>query len=184
MAALGQVAYLAQWPLYVAGVAVPRWPAAAVALVRMGIYAGLGWGLLWGERRAWLGVFLETGRTLAFFAGPLLLRDASLVSPVFPAAWLQGLLTGALPFVITANTALAAGWSPGGDVEPAAAFVIRLLAAWLGISALWLRRQERWFKGAARLTWREVLRDGLPPVLVLSAVEGTAALLALRATAA
>jgi hypothetical protein len=175
LAALGQVFYLAHWPLYVLDTWIPRPAAVGVALVRLGIYLGLAWGILHRERTAWAGTVLELARTFASFILLAFLQDRLLSGDLYPAKWLQGLLCGALPAVWLMNGLLAGGWRPRTAVDVAS--FIRVLAATAGIGSLGLRRAHGEFGVPADRTWPALAR-GLPVVLVLSVVEGLALFLA------
>lgn len=183
LAALGQVAYLAYWPMALFSRAVPRPVAVGVALVRLGIYAGLAWGLARRERAAWAAVILELARTFMCAAYQAAVQDSATLGGVFPAVWAQGLLCGLLPLVVGLNAALAGGWRPGAEMEATVSALARGLPGLGAVAAVALRNEFAGFGMARREQWRVVLREGLPYAALLAAVEVTGFILAARLAA-
>ena len=174
LAVLGQLMYLAHWPMYVLGTAIPQPASLGVAFVRLGIYGGLAWGLLTGREEAWAGIVLEQFRTfLAFVAHSLLQNDMAMGS-VYPAGWTQGLLSGALPFVAVLNVALGMGWRPGSRLNENVFALAQYGAVIAFLAGLWLRRQAFLFGVDKAVHQRVLLGRGLPIVLVISGVEALA----------
>jgi hypothetical protein len=171
LAALSQLIFVAHWPMYLFGTLIPRLPALGVALVRMGVYSGMAFGLGTRSRAAWAGTILELARTFILLAFLALQRDWVLTGLVYPASWAQGLLSAALPLAFVANVALARGWRPGSSLEMHLAAAVRLLGGLCGLGSLWLRRQGSAFHIPARDQWRTVLREGAPIFVVLTACE-------------
>lgn len=179
LAALAQIIFIAHWPLYVLGQPIP-WPGAVVvAAIRLGVYTGLAWGILHREQAAWAGTVLELARTFLIFIAIGTMREGLLIGDVYPAAWLQGLLAGALPLVWLINGLMAGGWRPHPALDVAS--FARVLAAAAGIGAIWLRRREEDYGVPATAQWRVLFGKGLPVVLVLSLAEGLAWFLAVGA---
>lgn len=165
LAALGQLVYLAGWPLYVLEVHLPEVWAWPVAIVRLGFYTALAQGIAQGSRAAWAGTLLELVRAFLFFAAAALLREGSQYGALYPAGWAQGVLGGALPMVVGVDTALALGWSPHREWLRQVRVAPNALAALAGFAALWLRRQEGAFSGApagGHPAWSTILIEGLP----------------------
>lgn len=173
-AAFAQLLFLAYWPLHVLGVPVVRLPAVLVALVRLGFYSGLAWGLWQGQRLAWSAAILELGRSLLFFMVPVVFGGTALAGSAYPTAWAQGLLTAALPVLFPFDAALAAGWRPPPNLEHLLALVLRFWGALAGIAALWLRRTPVGMEVPPERQWQTLLREGLPLVLLLATVESAA----------
>lgn len=159
LAALGQLAFLAHWPLYVCGRQAPYEAAAALALVRLGVYAGLAWGVSQRHPVGWAGAVSELLRTVLLFLG-LLLRDP-FAWGLYPAAWAQGLLAALLPLVVGLNTVLASGWELGTRVEELLFLAGRLCVAGGLIGALSLRHTLDPFHIAPRDHVRVLCRFGL-----------------------
>ncbi len=180
LAVLAQLFHLAYWPLTVLGVELPRGAAVAVALVRLGLYAGLGWGLLQRQPAAWAGAVLELARTFLLFAVLALLHRGTGRAPLYPADWAQALLGCGLPFLYAVRVALGAGWRPGPGLEPAVFTAVQLLAGFLAISAVSLQRERACFNVSDEQEGRVLLLQGVPFVLVLSAVELGALVLSAR----
>jgi hypothetical protein len=178
LAAVAQVAYLAHWPMFILGTPIPRAAAVAVALVRLGVYAGLAAGIAAREPTAWAGTLLEMARSFLLFAAYVALNGWSLPGSIYPAGWAQGVLGAALPVVILLNALLSAGWRPGPAADMRLSAAARIFAALCGFSAISLRRKMRRFNVRKEERWTVVLLRGLPVVLVLSVVEGAAFLLA------
>jgi len=178
LASFAHLMHLAGWPLYVFGTQLSLLGKLLVALARLGIYAGLAWGLLTRQRTAWAGTVVELARTFLCFVATARLQEATLNSATYPAGWAQCLLAGALPVVLLANAGLAAGWRPGSWLDFAVGVSARLLGPLTGLAALWLQRQGEAFAANGPADWKTLLRDGLPFALALSACEGAALLLA------
>lgn len=178
LAALSQLLYLAHWPLYLGGRWIPFLPALAVAFTRMGLYTGLGLGLLRRDRAAWAGSVLEIGRTVLLFLLAVLFHGGALMGALFPAWWAQGLLSAVLPLQLGLLAALDWGWRPGPGLEVNVMLAARLLLAASVLGALSLRRRGEEFGVAPGAGWRVLFGAGLPLVLVLTAVEAVAWLLA------
>ncbi len=159
LAALGQLAFLAHWPLYVCWRQVPYEAAAAVGLVRLGVYAGLAWGVARRHPGGWAGAVAELLRTVLLFLS-LLVRDP-FTWGLYPAAWAQGLLSALLPLVVGLNTVLASGWELGTHVEEHLFLAGRLCVAGGLIGALSLRRSLDPFRIAPRDHVRVLCRSGL-----------------------
>lgn len=177
-AALSQLLYLVHWPLYLGGRWIPFLPATAVALVRMGLYTGLGLGLLRRDRTAWAASLLEIIRTVLLFLLAVAFHRGSLMGALFPAWWAQALLSAVLPVLLAFLVALDWGWRPGSALEANVMLAVRLLVAGSVLGALTLRRKSAEFGVVDRGRWRVVLGAGLPLVLLLSVVEAAAWLLA------
>lgn len=180
LAALSQLLYLAHWPLYLGGRWIPFLPALAVAFTRMGLYAALGGGLLRRDRVAWAGSVLEIVRTVLLFLLAVIFHGGSLMGALFPAWWAQGLLSAVLPLQLGLLTAVDWGWRPGSGLEVNILLGARLLVAGSVLSALSLRRRGVDFGAGPNAGWRVLFGSGLPLVLVLTAVEAAAWLLAGR----
>lgn len=174
VAALAQLLFLAYWPLHVLGLPIARLPALGVALVRLGIYSGLWWGLVRGQRVAWAATVLELARSLIFFMVPFVFGERALMAAAYPTVWAQGLLTAGLPLILPFDVALAMGWRPPFQLELALALPLRLWGATAAVAALWLRRHASGFEVPPEHRWLTLLKDGLPVVLLLSAVESGA----------
>jgi hypothetical protein len=170
-AALGQLCFLAHWPLYVGDRVVGDWGTLAVAVFRLGVYAALGLGLLQGDRTAWAATVLELGRSFALFLIPVWGADRQLLGALFPGSWAQGALSGCVPLLILANGALAAGWSPGSRMDLFAAIAVRVAAGLCAFSALGLRRRFAPFGLSEAESGPALWRAGLPVVAAISAVE-------------
>jgi hypothetical protein len=180
LAAFSQLFYLAHWPLYLGGRWIPFLPALAVAFLRMGVYTGLGLGLLRRDRTAWAGCVLEIGRTVLMFLLAVVFHGGSLMGALFPAWWAQGLLSAVLPLLLALLAALDWGWRPGSGLEVYLMFAVRILVAATVLGAMALRRRGEEFGVAPGGGWRILLGAGLPVVLVLTAAEAVAWLLAGR----
>jgi hypothetical protein len=180
LAAFSQFLYLAHWPLYLGGRWIPFFPALAVAFTRMGLYVGLGTGLLRRDRVAWAGSVLEIGRTVLLFLLAVLFHGGSLMGALFPAWWAQGLLSAVLPLQLVLLTAVDWGWRPGSALEVNILLGARLLVAATLLGALFLRRRGAEFGAGPNAGWRVLLGTGLPVAFVLTAVEVVAWLLAGR----
>jgi len=98
---------------------------------------------------------------------------------LYPAPWMQGVLTGFLPLVMLCNSALAAGWSPGGDLELRFSQGVRVGVALLFLTGLALRRHGARFGVPGLAGWKTVFREGAAPVGLLCVVEAAAAAIAL-----
>lgn len=180
LAALSQLAYLAHWPLFVFGMAVPFTLTVAVALVRMAVYLGLAEGLKRRDPAAWGGAMLELIRTVLVFALVARVQGWTVVVTVYPGGWTIGALAGALPVLLGLNSALSAGWRPGPGLERDTATAVQVLLVMLVWAAMALRREAPAFgiapeRQASMIFWR-----GLPFVALLSAAEGLAYWLALQ----
>jgi hypothetical protein len=180
VAAAAQLFYLTAWPMYIAGVQIDRYPAFGVALVRMALYTGLAQGLRLGQPIAWAGTFAELARSLVFFALHAFPGDRLLSGAMYPASWAQGLLSAGVPVMVLYNTVISFGWNPGPDAEMRIAFWARIFAVTGGAGALWLRRHFMLFGLTRSEHVSRLFRDGLPVLLVLTAVEGAAVWLSLR----
>lgn len=176
LAALAQILFIGHWPLYVLGLPIPGGAALGVAVVRLGVYSGLAWGILHREQAGWAGTVLELARTFLIFVAIGTMREGLLIGDVYPAAWLQGLLSAALPLVWVLNGLMAGGWRPHPALDVAS--FSRVLAAAAGIFAMWLRRREEDYGVPPGGQWKTLFGKGLPVVLVLSFVEGVAWVLA------
>jgi hypothetical protein len=166
--------------MYLVGVHVPSAAAMPVAFLRLGVYTGLAWGLLRRDRAAWAGVVLELVRSVAGFVLAIIARKWMMTSGLYPASWAQGLLSGALPLLVAANAALAAGWSPGPVVETWVTTGARLLAGLFTLACLWLRRRAAVFQVPDPLSFKTLVRSGFPPAGVLAAAEAIALYTALQ----
>jgi hypothetical protein len=171
-AALAQLMFLAHWPMHVFGQVVGWEPGVVVALVRMGVYGGLAWGMLHHRREAWAATVLELLRSLICFMTPLLLGDRSLTAAAYPTAWAQGLLTAVLPLLLPLDVAVAGGWRPPYWYEDVLNMALRMWGATSVFAALWLRHRGAAFGAPPQREWVTIFREGLPPVLLVAAVEG------------
>jgi hypothetical protein len=180
LAAAAQLVYLCHWPLYVFGSPIAWTGSIGVALVRMGVYTGLAWGLVQRERTAWAGTVLELGRSFLLFAVEMALQGWSLPGASYPAGWAQGLLSAGLPLVVAVNTGLAAGWRPGPGLDHRIEIAARVFGGLTGLSALWLRRESSLFPTGKPDSGRALFWKGAPLVLILTACELTAYFLARR----
>lgn len=178
LAAFAQLLYLVHWPLYLGGRWLPLLPAVVVAFARMGLYTGVGLGLLRRDRTAWAAGVWEVARTVVLFLASVFFHGGSLMGALFPAWWAQGLLSAALPLLLVLLVAVDWGWRPGSGLEVNIMAAARILIAASVIGALSLRRRGEEFGVESRAGWRVLFGAGLPLVLVLSAVEAAAWLLA------
>jgi hypothetical protein len=192
LTAAAQLLFLSNWPMYVVGppearlerlpllviLPVAPLPAVLVALVRMGVYAGLAWGILLREPVAWAAVRWEFGRSFLLFIAVLINQGWMLHGALFPAAWAQGLLVGALPALLATNAALATGWRPGPAAERNAALGARLLTAGSVFLFFWMARQPRPV-GPPAVARRQALWSWAP-VLLITAAEILGAVLTAR----
>jgi len=174
LAAVAQLAFLAHWPLYVAGRVVGDWGTLAVALGRLGLYSALGLGLLRGDRTAWAGTTLELGRSFLLFLVPVWGEDRQLAGALFPANWAQGALSGCIPLLILVNGALAAGWSPGSRLDFYAAAAVRVVAGICAFSALGLHRRSRAVGVSEGESGPVLWSRGLPVIGAVTALEALA----------
>ena len=174
LAALAQLLYLGHWPMHVLGVPVSWASGVGVALVRIGFYTGMAWGLIGGSRVAWAATVLELARSLLFFFVPVVFGDRSLTVSAYPTLWAQGLLTAGLVFLLPLDIALALSWRPPPQLEPALAIAMRVWGSSAALAGLWLRRYTVGYDVPPEGADWTMLRDGLPPVLLISAVEGGA----------
>jgi hypothetical protein len=177
LAAFAQLGYLAQWPMDVIGTRVAPHGGLLVALVRLGVYSAIGYGLVHRQPDAWAGAVLELMRSFGVFFLMLWRSEWSLEGAVFPAPWMQGVLSGALPALLALNTAIAAGWRPGADLETGLESIARFLACASGLGSLWLSRQSPVFGVPEQRSWPVLLRDGLPLVGLVAAAEAAAVFL-------
>ena len=180
LAAIGQLLYVGQWPVFVLGVRVPVLLGMGVAFARLGIYSGLAWGVLHRDPVAWAGTVMELARTFVVFVVHSMLRDGSMPAEIYPASWADGLLAGALPIVWGLNVLLSGGWRPGPTFETDVATAVRLIAALAGITAVWFRRRAPLFGVPKEAHWTTLVTRGLPVVAILSLVELAALLLTPR----
>lgn len=180
LAGLSQLCFLANWPLYVLEARIGFWPGTLVAIVRMGVYLGLAWGLAQRRPEAWAGTLLELIRTFFLVVTPMvqaLVRHEPQPASFFPAAWAQGLLSGALPLAVLLNGAIALGWRPGALLETPLSALVKVLAAVGFSTATWLWREPAQFHLEPSERVGSLLGRGLPFVILLSLVEFTALLL-------
>ena len=180
LAALGQLVYLAQWPMQVWGFSVPALAAVIVALARLGVYTGLAWGLREGNPVARAAAIVELLRSFVLFVVLVRLWGLVLAGSVYPAGWCQGLFGGALPFLVVVNAAIASGWSPGAGIEIVTAWVAGGLAIGLYAAALLLRQEARQAAAGGDAPTREAFWLGLAFPLLLTGIEGAAVLAAWR----
>jgi hypothetical protein len=180
LTALAQLMHVGHWPMSLFGVAVPRGAALGVALVRLGLYSGLAWGLGAREPSAWAGTVLELVRTVLVLVLLVLLRRWTSAGVLYPAPWSQGLLGGALPAAMLANLALDAGWRPGSGLEVMIFSGAQMLAGLGALAALWLRDHGLLFGVPPSERGKVLFGKGLPLVLVIGAAEALAVLAALR----
>jgi hypothetical protein len=122
LALFAQVLFLAQWPLFVLDHAIEPPGSQVLAVLRLGAYAGLAWGLLNRGAAAWAMLVLELWRSFGLFVALLILREAN-IGVVYPCPWAQGLLAGALPLMLPINVVLgrADPGGPGGAIGALAA---------------------------------------------------------------
>lgn len=185
-AALGQLCYLAGWPMYLGGMRVGELPAMAVAFVRLGLYSGLAWGIERRDAGAQAATVLELLRSFVLFALLARLRGDTLAGAIYPAGWVQGALGGVLPLLVVLNALLTAGWGPAVGLARNAHWLAGLAAAGAGITALWLQREPLPGEVAAdgrpprSPGWLPLLREGLPYTAVLTSVEIAAVILSLQ----
>ncbi|MFN3648869.1 MAG: hypothetical protein ACK47B_04735 [Armatimonadota bacterium] len=171
--------FLAHWPMYLYGVSIERLPALGVALLRMAVYSSLAWGIAQRAPAAWGATILELWRSLLALLVVMVVRSSAGGGDFYPAAWAQGLLSGALPSLFLVSAALWSGWRPGGELELAVAVAVRLLAGGAGVAAIWLRSAYCWF-GAPAPTWRAVGACGAGGAAWLLAAELAAVWWSLR----
>jgi hypothetical protein len=181
LAGLGQLAYLAHWPMFLWGVSIPYGLAVPVALLRLGVYCGLARGMSARRPAAWAGALAELTRTFLVFVLIAILRRGELPSALYPAVWAQGLLSAALPAIVLLNAALSSGWSPGGVLFETQVFLLaRALAGGAALCAMGLRRVPGLF-GVPENRWQTTaVRDGIPVMLLLIGGELVAMQIALR----
>ena len=171
IAALAQLLYLFHWPLSLYGRWLPFPAAAAVAITRTGVYAGLGIGLRRGDRLAWAGALVEIVRSVLLFLIAVWGHDGSLTDALFPAWWAQGLFSAVLPVHLLLLIGLEWGWRPGGNLDDHTLTAARVLVAVSAVAALSLRRAGAFLGVPESLQGRAVLVSGLPFGLLLTAVE-------------
>lgn len=178
LAALAQLLFLLHWPMHLYGRWIPYFPTVAVALVRMGIYSGLAWGLLRRDPTAWAGSLAELARSVLLFLLVIWQHGGALSSELFPAWWAQGLFSGALPVLLVLMTALDWGWRPGKDLIAGLSLAARLIVAVTVLTVMSLRRKAPLFRIALPSETRTLRARGLPVVLMLTTVEAAAWFLA------
>jgi len=174
---LGQLAYLAAFPLFVWGLQVSRSGALFLTFVRLGAYAGLLWGLQRGSRLAACGVIVELARTFIVFALAARLQEQTLFGVLYPAAWTHGLLSAALPVLVLLNTAVEWGWRPHHSMVDGARVGAQILAGTCAWSAYWLAREPQLLLPARAEKLPkplEVVVQGLPVAALLTAAEALA----------
>jgi hypothetical protein len=179
LAGLSQLVYLTGWPMALFGVPASAPWSIAIALIRMGVYLGIGCGLWAREPTAWAAAVMESARTGIAFLVAIWVRDWLTGSPVYPAWWLQGLLTALLPALVIVNACLAGGWRPGAVMELVVRTLASLVAAThvVGANTLAGRASDYDLSPEERRT--AVLR-AIPLVLVVWSVEWLAVADALR----
>jgi len=160
--------------MYLYGRWLPFLPAVMVALVRMGIYSGLAWGLVRRDPAAWAGCLAELMRSVLLFLVAVWQHERTLTSELFPAWWAQGVFSGALPVLLVLLTALDWGWRPGSGLIVQVSVAARLIVAATVLAAMSLRKQGPMFEIAAPRENRVLITQGLPVVLVLSTAEAVA----------
>ncbi|HTE20889.1 MAG TPA: hypothetical protein VK689_21195 [Armatimonadota bacterium] len=180
LAAFAQIIYLMYWPMYVLGTPLPRGAALVVAFLRLGVYAGLAWGLARRESAAWAGTVFELARTVLLFLGLYFLRGRMIQADFFPASWVQGVLSAALPVVALFSGAVAGGWHPGTRVDVQIAAGVAMFGGACAISGLWLREQWPAFGVRAEDAMKTLWMRGLPPAALLTVAEGAALFIATR----
>lgn len=179
LAAFGQLAHVAGWPVSIAGRPVGDLGGTVVALTRMSVYFALAAGLLVRSREAWAGTVLEMARTFIYFLLSVGEGGHGRLLDLYPAAWAQGVLSGAIPILWVTHLFLSNGWRPRAAVD-VVTNAVHIGAASMAVGAVWLRRQYPWFH-VSRPAWLRVLiLDGVPIVFILSMVELMALWLPLR----
>lgn len=181
MAALSQMAYLARWPLHVAGFTVGFGLALGIAITRAGLYLGLAWGLRNYPDSVRPLIGMEFARSVLLFALVFMLRDGASGDILYPAPWCQGVLSAALPLLIAVNSALAQGWRIGSVAHGQ----ILLVAVGLSVAAAMLA-DSLWQQAAAarrrrgeRGGYLRVAAAGLPVLIGMTAIEMGGVVLAL-----
>jgi len=169
MAAVGQLAYAAHWPLFVWGRQVSYSSALVLTFLRAGVYGGLAWGLIQRRQEAWAGSVVELGRTVLLFV-VLAVQDQEGWG-LYPAAWSQGVLAAMLPFLVAAGTFSAFGCSLGSSFEDLLFFGCRLTVAGALLGSLVLRRLAGRFEVPGYRQFPTLLRYGLPYAVVLTGGE-------------
>ena len=180
LAALAQLLHLGHWPLRLFGDPVVPLGAAVVALARLGVYAGLAYGLAGRAPAAWAGAFLELVRTFLLLVLLASTQGGMLHGLVYPAGWAQGLLSVGLLPIVGVNMGLNAGWRPGPGLEAWIFTGVQLLAAAAALAAMGLRRRAPLFGVEEKEETGVLLREGLPLVLPLALIEWLAWLLSPR----
>lgn len=174
IAALSQLLFLFHWPMYLYGRWVPFLPAAGVALVRMGLYTGIGWGLFRRDAAAWAAGVGELARSVLLFLLAVWQHEGMLTGETFPAWWAQGVLSAALPVLLVLLTALDWGWRPGSRLVLQVSAAARFLAALAVFAAISLRGSAAHFGVEQKREAGVFLTRGLPLLVLLTAVELTA----------
>ncbi|MGV3722343.1 MAG: hypothetical protein ACO1SX_15660 [Actinomycetota bacterium] len=174
LAALAQFLFLLHWPMYLYGRWTPYLPAVAVALVRMGVYAGLAWGLVRRDPTAWAGSLGELARSVLLFLLAIWQHGGTLTSELFPAWWAQGLFSAALPVLLVLLTALDWGWRPGTELIAGVSLAARIIVAVTVLTVMSLRRKAPLFRIEMPGENRVLLVRGLPVISILTVVEAIA----------
>lgn len=179
LAGFSQLVYLTGWPMALFGVPARAPWSIGVALVRMGVYLGIGWGLWEREPTSWAAAVLESARTGITFLVAIWVRDWLTGSPVYPAWWMQGLLTALLPALVIVNACLARGWRPGQGLELVVRTVASMAAAThvVGANTLGGSAPEYDLSPEER---RAALLRAIPLLMVVWTVEGLAVMDALH----
>ena len=178
-AAASQLGYLVGWPMYLYGVAVWGVPAVLVAFLRLGVYSGIGAGLLLRENTAWGAAILEMWRSVFAVLLVYLLRKGA-GGPLFPAPWMQGMLSGAMPILVLLTVAVSAQWRPGPELDQHVDSGARILTAGLLLLSFSLRNQSEALDVPQENRTGILLARGLPVLLPVWLMELVAVGMALR----